>query len=507
MSSSSKGITLEQISHDHSGLTIRNTSDTQLYDSSNGTATHTGSTTKTYDILNWLIQTLSSAHSLDALLHSLGDLTRQVMQMDLCIVMLVDPTSGSLTMRAASPDLSDYKISFAPIESNRIPWKKLQVFSSEGQLPILTQHEQEQLNPLKQVQYETLLVVPLVVGNENLGLLNCYSSKNRDYTLEDQVLLRAITSHGALAIQNRQLAYTPGRNELGPYIKSFFDDLLSEKPEMEESLRGRANYLGCDLTKPHTMLLIEMVLPEDPAGTQRSRDPAPMQDRISMIQANDHYRYEENLSGGNLQIGFKYAAQIMKHRLQEHYPGSVMDQRGNRLYCIMPLDTSRDLHTWLCDIMHQIQLEQHTRMFFGIGNSYVDIHDYRKGFAEAEEALRIGQHLKNEGGGTHFNDLGVYRYIYEFACLNKVDDLYLEQIAALTSYDQQRKGSELLDTLEIFLEVGGNIKDTSERLQVHRNTIIQRLKRIQSLSAIDLEQPNQRLRLQIALMIDKLRKH
>ncbi|HEX6482335.1 MAG TPA: helix-turn-helix domain-containing protein [Ktedonobacteraceae bacterium] len=507
MSSSSKGITLEQISHDHSGLTIRSASDIHQYDSSNGTATHIGSTTKTYEILNWLIQTLSSAHSLDALLHSLADLTRQVMKMDLSIVMLVDPTSGSLTMRAASPDLSDYKIRFTPIESNRIPWKKLQVFSSEGQLPILTQHEQEQLNPLKQVQYETLLVVPLVVGNDNLGLLNCYSSKNRDYTLEDKVLLRAITSQGALAIRNRQLAYTPGRNELGPYIKSFFDDLLSEKSDMEESLRGRANYLGCDLTKPHTMLVIEMVLPDDSAKTQRSRNQAPLQAHISMIQANDHGRYEESLSGGNVQMAFKHAAQIIKHRLQEHYPGSVIDQRENRLFCIMPLDKSEDLHAWLCDIIRQIQLEQHTKMCFGIGNSYLDIHDYRKGFAEAEEALRIGQRLKNEGGGTHFNDLGVYRYIYEFACLNKVDDLYLEQIAVLTSYDQQRKGSELLDTLEIFLEVGGNIKDASERLQVHRNTIIQRLKRIQSLSAINLEQPNQRLRLQIALMIDKLRKN
>jgi DNA-binding PucR family transcriptional regulator len=128
-------------------------------------------------------------------------------------------------------------------------------------------------------------------------------------------------------------------------------------------------------------------------------------------------------------------------------------------------------------------------------------------FAEAEEALRIGKHLNSGGSGIHFNDLGVYRYIYEFARVNKVGDLYLEQIAALTSYDQQRKGSELLDTLEIFLEVGGNIKDTSERLQVHRNTIIQRLKRIHSLSSIDLEQPDQRLQLQIALMIDKLRKN
>lgn len=507
MGSSSKGITLEQISQEHTGLAIRNASKAQLLASSNGTMIPIDSTTKTVDILNCLTQVLSSSHSFDGLLRSLADLTRQVMKMDLCIVMLVDTANDFLTMRATSPDLNDYNISFAPIESDQIPWKKLPVFNTEGQLPILTLHEQEQVNPLKQVQYETLLVVPLMVGNEYLGLLNCYSSKNRDYSLEDQVLLRVITSQGALAIQNRQLAYTAERNELGSNIKIFFDKLLSIKPDMEQSLRTRANQLGCDLTKPHSMLIIELIPPYEPADAQRSQAQASLQPRIATIQANEHGSYEEHLSGGNRHITYKHAARIVKHRLQEHYPGSLMDERENRLFCIVPLDDAGDLHSWLCDLIRQIKREQHIQMLFGIGNSYLDIGDYSKGFAEAEEALRIGKHLKSEGGGFHFNDLGVYRYIYDFACINKVNDFYLEQIAVLASYDQQRKGSELLDTLEIFLEVGGNIKDASERLQVHRNTIIQRLKRIHTLSAIDLELPDQRLRLQIALMIDKLRKN
>src|SRR5258706_1745068 len=188
MSSSSKGITLEQISKEHTDMAIRSASNAQLFASSNGTNSSIDPTTKTLDILNCLIQTLSPAHSFDELLHFLADLTRQVMKMDLCIVMLVDPAYAYLTMRAASPDLNDYKLSLAPIESVRIPWNKLQVFNTEGQLPILTSHEQEQLNPLKQVQYETLLVVPLIVGNEYLGLLNCYSSTNSDYPFEDQAL-------------------------------------------------------------------------------------------------------------------------------------------------------------------------------------------------------------------------------------------------------------------------------------------------------------------------------
>src|SRR6185312_1241448 len=151
MGSSSQGITLEQIGQGFTSLAPGHITGTQLHGSSHGTTPQIDSTKKTSDVLNCLMA-LSSAHSLDALLYSLADLTRQVMKMDLCIIMLVDPAYGSLTMRAASPDLSDYDISFAAIETDRIPWKKLLLFNTEGHLPGLTMHEQEQLNPLKQVQ-------------------------------------------------------------------------------------------------------------------------------------------------------------------------------------------------------------------------------------------------------------------------------------------------------------------------------------------------------------------
>jgi DNA-binding PucR family transcriptional regulator len=84
-------------------------------------------------------------------------------------------------------------------------------------------------------------------------------------------------------------------------------------------------------------------------------------------------------------------------------------------------------------------------------------------------------------------------------------DPYLEKIAALVRHDQSYKRSELLKTLDIFLEHDGSIKDTSESLHVHRNTIIQRLKRIEELCAVDLSQYSTRFVLQSAIMVYQLR--
>jgi DNA-binding PucR family transcriptional regulator len=144
-------------------------------------------------------------------------------------------------------------------------------------------------------------------------------------------------------------------------------------------------------------------------------------------------------------------------------------------------------------------------MFAGVSGICNDIGDYRRGFAEAEEALQIGQRLGQEARSAYFNDLGIYRYLYTFACSNNLRDLYLEQIAAIARYDRGHKRSVLLDTLELYLEHGGNIKDTSELLGVHRNTLALRIERIQSLCSINVAHYSNRLALLAAIKIHRLR--
>jgi DNA-binding PucR family transcriptional regulator len=125
--------------------------------------------------------------------------------------------------------------------------------------------------------------------------------------------------------------------------------------------------------------------------------------------------------------------------------------------------------------------------------------------AEAEEALQVGQRLDQEMRSAYFNELGLYRYLYAFACSNNLRDSYLDQVDTIARYDRGRKRSELLDTLELYLEHGCNIKDTAELLAVHRNTIAQRLERLESLCSSNIQQPGHRLALLAAIKIHRLR--
>jgi hypothetical protein len=60
----------------------------------------------------------------------------------------------------------------------------------------------------------------------------------------------------------------------------------------------------------------------------------------------------------------------------------------------------------------------------------------------------MGQSLNTDGGVTHFNDLGVYRYLYKIARIDDLRDMYQDQVAHIATYDR-RKGADLLDTLPI----------------------------------------------------------
>ena len=67
-----------------------------------------------------------------------------------------------------------------------------------------------------------------------------------------------------------------------------------------------------------------------------------------------------------------------------------------------------------------------------------------------------------------------------------------------------RRNTVPLDTLEMYPHCGGSLARAADRLYVHRNTLVQRLKRIQQILGWDLCQSEQRLALQIAIKLWRL---
>jgi len=138
----------------------------------------------------------------------------------------------------------------------------------------------------------------------------------------------------------------------------------------------------------------------------------------------------------------------------------------------------------------------------GLGRAANNVTEWRTSYREAEQALEMAQQL-DERNPVYFGDLSVYRLLFKMAEHPDLVSFCTETLGALTKYDIEQH-SNLLDTLEAFFAHHGNLSQTAEALFIHRNTLQYRLERIGEIASIDLDNPETRLALQLAIKAHRL---
>ena len=123
----------------------------------------------------------------------------------------------------------------------------------------------------------------------------------------------------------------------------------------------------------------------------------------------------------------------------------------------------------------------------------------KESLREAEHALVIGTAVSGLSTTTNFDDLGAYRLLFHLRDQPELQSFCEETIGSLARYDDEHD-SHLLETLQVFLDLQGNLSQTARALHLHRNGLLYRLSRIEKTGNVDLNNPSQRLALQIALL-------
>jgi len=99
-----------------------------------------------------------------------------------------------------------------------------------------------------------------------------------------------------------------------------------------------------------------------------------------------------------------------------------------------------------------------------------------------------------------FEETGAYRLLLSTMSENpsELQRFYAETVEPLVAYDEQYE-TDLLRTLETFLEADGNVAGTAQRLFTHRHTIYYRLERVRELSGLDVSSSDGREKLSLGL--------
>ena len=99
-----------------------------------------------------------------------------------------------------------------------------------------------------------------------------------------------------------------------------------------------------------------------------------------------------------------------------------------------------------------------------------------------------------------FDETGAYRLLLPAMSEDpaELQRFYAETVEPLVAYDEQYE-TELVATLETFLDADGNVAGTAARLFTHRHTIRYRLERVRELSGLDVGSTDGREKLSLGL--------
>jgi sugar diacid utilization regulator len=99
-----------------------------------------------------------------------------------------------------------------------------------------------------------------------------------------------------------------------------------------------------------------------------------------------------------------------------------------------------------------------------------------------------------------FEETGAYRLLLPAMSEDpgELRGFFDETVAPLAAYDDQYE-TELVRTLETFLDADGNVARTAERLFTHRHTVRYRLERVKELTSFDVSSTDGRERLSLGL--------
>ncbi|AWG98469.1 helix-turn-helix domain-containing protein [Rhodococcus ruber] len=190
----------------------------------------------------------------------------------------------------------------------------------------------------------------------------------------------------------------------------------------------------------------------------------------------------------------------LSRRVRSRVPDAQLTTFEGDAFVLWPLRghaESSSLATHLATIVEECRPHA---LGAGIGPVCRRAEDYPAAVREARFALRVGVHGLHERTVVTVESLGMYRL---FAHVGGVDALAAaaEETLAPVLRADSRDGSDLLHTLQTYLEKDRRATETARALHVHVNTLRYRIERVGKLLGVDLDDPDARFFLLLALRL------
>lgn len=305
------------------------------------------------------------------------------------------------------------------------------------------------------------IIVPIIVGNVARGYLSVIGMEGTLDTLDYIVAEEGARTCAIIMSRTKAVRETE---------KKLQSDLLSA-------------LLQDDLSPRDARLWVEAI------GLDQSQAHSAMQFSWDSPTPPSRRRLETLINGAVIELGTK----IILHPAGE----TVV------CFCQIPVQDHEaklalDLGKKVIELSRNENINANVRC--GIGAPVKKINKWHKTFKEAGLALEMGTRLK-ENKPYYYPDLSVYRLLLLLENHPEMEYFMKDVLGRILSDQRQ---DNLIETLDTYFENNANLSKTAKALFIHRNTLTYRMEKISELTGIDLNNPETRFAVQLALKIYRM---
>ena len=197
-------------------------------------------------------------------------------------------------------------------------------------------------------------------------------------------------------------------------------------------------------------------------------------------------------------------SQILSEQIKKAGIQATIIERTKSLLVILNSATEETTLRFV-DLLTKFAKQYEQPWVIGVSSLTSSIENFRKAFNEGADASRMGFVLGNGQASTWFyTKLGFLPWVMEMPKEVIYSNYYYRIIESMDQYDNER-GSEILKTLESYLSSYANAQEAAKNLFIHRNTLRQRLRKINELWNIHLDEPLEMLNLFFAIKVFDLK--
>lgn len=288
------------------------------------------------------------------------------------------------------------------------------------------------------------------------------------------------------------------------------DALLTGTYVDETAMRARAAQLGYDLTQPHAVLWVELAPMDGSANAAHLPLVSPGAAATAQARASA-------LAGGVAvvspvpQAAQSSSAGVAATRLAEEVTtalGAWARARDTHVAALLALprgegaalgsaEVAERAATLLLRALGDGATSGDAPWAAGLGEPASAPSQVYRSATEAHDAARLGLRVLGPHHVARPTDLGVYRLLLALRERGELAHFVERTLAPLLT--DARAGDALIETLDAFFACNGNLSEAARRLHLHRNSLIYRLARARGLLGHDLDDPELRLALQLAI--------